>query len=153
MEKTRSETLEEDLKYILEEARVVIPGVQTLLGFQLIAVFNQLFPKELSPAMQIWHLVSTALTSLAMILIMSPASYHRMAGHTVSRKLVDWSSRFLLAGMCTLAVAICIDVALVAAVILKDMGMAGALSSVLFALFIVQWLILPRITLGKGGKS
>ena len=50
------ENLEQQLRALLEEARVVIPGVQTLLGFQLIAVFSQLFPNSLSKIMQygIW---------------------------------------------------------------------------------------------------
>ena len=47
-EEGRCRDLEEQLRALLEEARVVIPGVQTLLGFQLVVVFNQLFPQTLS---------------------------------------------------------------------------------------------------------
>jgi len=37
------ETLEEEATHVTDEARMLLPGVQTVLGFQLIAVFNQRF--------------------------------------------------------------------------------------------------------------
>src|SRR5205809_5807138 len=119
MDKSNSEKLDQDLKCILEESRVVIPGVQALLGFQFVAVFNQLFPKELTHEMQIWHTVSLVLTTIAMILIMSPASYHRLGGHKTTQKLIDYSSHFLMTGMFVLSVGICIDFDLIACVILQ----------------------------------
>jgi hypothetical protein len=137
--------LEQQLRALLEEARVVIPGVQTLLGFQLIAVFNQLFPKSMTHAMQCWHLGSMALTALAMILIMSPASYHRMASHEVSETLVHMSSQFLMAGMFVLAASICIDFQLIATVILPEGPVPSILTGILFVIFIGQWFILPKI--------
>ncbi len=33
-------SLEEEARHILEEARMVIPGIHALFGFQLVAVFN-----------------------------------------------------------------------------------------------------------------
>jgi len=144
--KKTDDSLEQQLRALLEEARVVIPGVQTLLGFQLIAVFNQLFPKTMSHAMQCWHLGSMGLTALAMILIMSPASYHRMAGHAVSEKLVHLSSRFLMAGMFVLAASICIDFQLIATVILSDEHLPSILAVLLFVIFLGQWFIFPKIS-------
>jgi hypothetical protein len=38
--KVRAATLEEETRTIIEEARMVLPGIQALFGFQLIAVFN-----------------------------------------------------------------------------------------------------------------
>ena len=37
------ETLEEEATHATDEARMVLPGIQAILGFQLIAVFNQRF--------------------------------------------------------------------------------------------------------------
>jgi hypothetical protein len=36
-------SLEDALTHLLEECRMVLPGVQALFGFQLIAVFNRSF--------------------------------------------------------------------------------------------------------------
>lgn len=138
--------LQEELRAILEEARVVIPGVQTLLGFQLIAVFNQLFPKSLSKTMQFWHLASMGLTAFAMILIMSPASYHRLAGHQISDQLVRKSSRFLMAGMFALATGICIDFQLIANVIVMNDLSATLMAGILFLLFLCQWFVFPLVS-------
>ncbi len=81
-----------------------------------------------------------------MILIMSPASYHRMAGHEVSEKLVRRSSQFLMSGMFVLAAGICIDFQLIAAVILPDGPLASILAFMLFVIFLTQWFILPKIS-------
>lgn len=48
--------------YLLEECRMVLPGIQAIFGFQLIAVFNSRF-EDLSQAFQRAHFVS--LTSVA----------------------------------------------------------------------------------------
>jgi hypothetical protein len=41
--KARAAALEEKTRTTIEEARMVLPGVQALFGFQLIAVFNNSF--------------------------------------------------------------------------------------------------------------
>jgi len=39
----RRESLEEEATHLGGEARMLLPGVQTFLGFQLMSVFNQRF--------------------------------------------------------------------------------------------------------------
>ena len=51
--------------HILEECRMVLPGIQALFGFQMIAVFNQGFAEKLSHAEQLVHLVAIVLTVVA----------------------------------------------------------------------------------------
>jgi hypothetical protein len=46
-EEDESESLETEVEQALEEARMVLPGIQALFGFQLIAVFNQRFDQAL----------------------------------------------------------------------------------------------------------
>ncbi len=43
METLHHESLEDESTHATDEARMVLPGVQAILGFQLIAVFNQRF--------------------------------------------------------------------------------------------------------------
>ena len=62
----------------IEEARMVLPGMQALFGFQLIAVFNERF-KELTENERFIHFNATVLVTIAIALIMTPAAYHRLA--------------------------------------------------------------------------
>jgi hypothetical protein len=62
----------------IEEARMVVPGLQALFGFQLIAIFNRRF-ETLSFRTQALHLAALFLTTISIALIMAPAAYHRIA--------------------------------------------------------------------------
>jgi hypothetical protein len=62
----------------------------------------------------------------------------------VSQRFITVSSRLLMASMAPLAVGICLDVYLVARVIVSAPTVAGVVASLLFGVFIVLWLLLPR---------
>jgi len=70
----RPASLEEETKTTIEEARMVLPGIQALFGFQLIAVFNTRF-HDFGSLEQILHLVALLLVAFAIALIMTPAAY------------------------------------------------------------------------------
>src|SRR5690349_17486625 len=90
--------LSQSVTLLLEECRMVLPGIQTLFGFQLIAVFSQGFEQHLAPWQQRLHLASTLLVSIAIALVMAPASIHRHAERGVaSERFLRVSSRLLLA--------------------------------------------------------
>ena len=48
-------SLSEAAQYLLDECRMVLPGIQTLFGFQLIVVFNSGFDQKLSVTESVWH--------------------------------------------------------------------------------------------------
>jgi hypothetical protein len=80
----------------IEEARMVLlPGIQTLFGFQLIAVFIERF-KELTEDEQLIHFSATVLVTIAIVLIMTPA-YHRLAEQTTISKFFVWLASWLIA--------------------------------------------------------
>jgi Family of unknown function (DUF6328) len=58
-------SLDSAVRHILEECRMVLPGIQALFGFQLIAVFNDGFAQKLSTVQQQIHSVSIVLTVIA----------------------------------------------------------------------------------------
>ena len=63
---------------------MVLPGIQAVFGFQLIAAFNNRF-QNLKPMERLLHL-----GAIAIALIMAPASYHRIAEKgIVSRRFVE----------------------------------------------------------------
>ena len=75
---TRRLDLCEAADMLLNECRMVLPGIQALFGFQLVAVFSPPFA-DLEPALKQLHLLATALVVVAIALVMTPAAYHRQA--------------------------------------------------------------------------
>jgi Family of unknown function (DUF6328) len=145
--KQLQESLSDVVSHLLEECRMVLPGIQALFGFQLIAVFNQGFWERLEPYEQRLHLVAVALVAVAVALVMTPAAYHRQLKHqAVSQRFVTLSSRFLLWSMFPLMIAICIDWYVIARMVLLS-PLIGLISTlVLFMTFVIPWFVLPRST-------
>jgi hypothetical protein len=140
------ESLSNVLSHLLEECRMVLPGIQALFGFQLIAVFNQGFWQNLAPLEQQVHLIAVALVALAVSLVMTPAAYHRQTHpDRISRHFILVSSRFLLWSMFPLVAAICIEFYLLARLILHNTLLSVVFALILAVLFIVPWFLLPRI--------
>src|SRR5215211_2840406 len=98
-----SKDLNELVSHLLDECRMVLPGVQALFGFQLIAVFNEGFDNKLTEHEQWIHLLALALVAISGALVMTPAAYHRQAEPMqVSKRFVTIASRLLLMAMITL---------------------------------------------------
>lgn len=130
-------------EHLIEECRMVLPGVQALFGFQLVAVFSERFDKALDAAEKLLHLGSIALVVAAIALIMTPAAYHRLtAPDRVSAHFIRLSTRLLMLGMPVLALALALDAWLVAR-ILGGPRLATALSIALVVLFALLWFALP----------
>ena len=106
-------------EYLLDECRMVLPGIQALFGFQLVAVFNQAFSEKLTSGEQRLHLLAIALVAVAVAIIMTPAALHRGIGPMeVSATFVRASTSLLLGSMLPLALGICVDFYLVGRAIL-----------------------------------
>lgn len=81
-------SVEDAARMLLEEGRMVVPGVQALLGFQLMAAFSERFAEGLYPLERAVHLAAVLLVVAALALVMGPAAYHRQAEpHSVSGRL------------------------------------------------------------------
>jgi small-conductance mechanosensitive channel len=132
--------------HLLEECRMVLPGVQALFGFQLIAVFNNGFSEKLSHAEQCVHLLALALVAIAGALIMSPASYHRQTNpRAVSADFIRLGGRLLLSAMVPLLLGIGLDFYLIARVVLQSPVLAAAEAMGLALFFALCWFALPRL--------
>lgn len=136
--------LDSAASHILEECRMVLPGIQALFGFQLIAVFNQGFGEKLSHPEQLVHLIAIILTVLAMALVMTPAALHRQAEpKEVSERFVWLASHMVLAGMFPLALAVGLDAYVVASVVLKSDLLAAIVAIAILFVFAALWLFMP----------
>jgi len=139
--------LEQEATHVLEEARMVLPGIQALLGFQLIAVFSAGFDVDLTPGEQRLHLAAIVLVALSVLLIMAPAAYHRQAERgRVSRHFVELASRLLTFAMAPLMLGIAAEIFLVARVILQDTAISLAIAAALLAAFVGLWFVFPYMT-------
>src|SRR5215813_9804542 len=131
-------------EYLLEECRMILPGIQALFGFQLISVFNQSFTQKLSPGEQRLHLLAIILIVIAIALVMTPAAYHReTGGKEITETFLNVSTRLVVVSMIPLALGICIDFYLVARIITGGY-IVPLLAAPLFLIFILLWFVLPR---------
>jgi hypothetical protein len=138
--------LAEAAQTLLDECRMVLPGIQAIFGFQLIAVFNERFSRDLHKPEQALHLAALALLALAAALVMTPAAYHRSRGaREVSGHFIKLSSRLLLASMLPLALGLSIDVYLIARLVLGTPDLALAVAAALFAVMTFLWFAYPRL--------
>ena len=145
-------SLEKAVMNLLQECRMVLPGIQMTFGFQLIVVFNSSFRQLLDLHQQRLHLVAITAVALAAAFVMAPAAFNRETNPLeVSDRLVRLTSRLLLASMFPLAIGLSIDLYLLATVILRN-SFGAAYAGVMFLIFISLWYLLPlaaRLAWGK----
>ena len=137
--------LSEAAQTLLDECRMVLPGIQALFGFQLIAVFSTGFEKNLGHGEQVAHLGAIGLVAIAVAMIMTPAALHRQAGgRQVTATFIRLSTRLLVWSMLPLAVSICVEFYLIAHVIIAR-PIVSLLAGALLSVFLLLWLVLPRV--------
>jgi hypothetical protein len=139
------QTLGEQVNTVEQEARMVLPGIQALFGFQMVAVYNQGFKMNLSQDEQVIHLAALLLVAVSAILVLAPAAYHRQANHQISEHFLKLSSSFLAWAMLPLAVGICADIYLVSRVIMNSEMAAWIITGILGIIFLWAWFILPHL--------
>ena len=140
----KTESLETEVEQILEEARMVLPGIQALFGFQLIAVFNQRFDEVLSDPGKSLHLAALVLTAIAVGLIMAPAAYHRQVERDrVSRYFANYASLLITVAMAPLALALAIEVSLVAFLVTGQLSTSSSIGAALVVFLAWVWYVFP----------
>jgi len=139
------QSLGDQVSTIEQEARMVLPGIQALFGFQLIAVFNSNFKVNLSNDEQVVHLIALLLVAVAAILVVAPAAYHRQAKHQISEHFIELSSSFLAWAMAPLALGTCLDIYIVTRVILTSPVYSLVITLFISAIYAWTWFILPKL--------
>jgi hypothetical protein len=131
--------LDTRIRQVLTEARVVLPGAQALLGFQLIAVLADGFEKLPESSRQL-HLVSLGLLALSTVLLMTPAAYHRVVEHGENTEHFHrFAGRLVVAAMVPLALAIGADFYIVLDKVTHSATLALTATGLLLALFFGCW--------------
>lgn len=148
------EDLEDASRTALLQGRMILPGIQTLFGFQLAVVFTEPFV-----AMQRWyqmlHVGSLLCIAVAISLVVMPAAYHRQVepGY-VSRHFLRIVNRALTLALLPLMIALSVEVYLLLMYLFGERGVALGVSLALFALFALMWFAFPAYDRARrGGRA
>lgn len=129
---------------------MVLPGIQALFGFQLVAIFNDSFAK-LARSDQVLHLTALAMVTCSVALALCPAAYHRLAhpGST-SEDFTRFAGHCLTAGMGALMIGLALDVYLVSTMILGAGVTSGLIGASVLGICFVLWFVIPIGRLADG---
>ena len=130
---------------LLNELRVVIPGVQVLFAFLLAIPFSQRFG-EVDDFQQTVYFATLLLTTVASVLFMAPSAYHRVLFHQHDRRqIIEVSNRLAIAGLAVLSLAMTGAVLLVTDFLYASRVLVIATTGIVFLGFVVLWGVLPLV--------
>lgn len=108
-EEDQQKQLDYQVRHVLTEARMILPGAQALLGFQFVTFVLTDFDKLPQSSRQV-HLASLLMMGISTILLMTPAAFHRLAEHgRNTESFTRFASHILIAALVPLALGICGD--------------------------------------------
>ncbi|ACL58616.1 DUF6328 family protein [Methylobacterium nodulans] len=137
--------LDVKIEQMLTEARVILPGAQALLGFQLVITFTEAF-ETLPLAARIIHLAALGLIALTVIWLIAPAAFHRIvyAGEDTA-EFHRLGTRFLLAASVTLALGISADLGVVVAKVVGSGSWGIAAAGLSLCGLVGLWHVTPLV--------
>ncbi|MDQ3917631.1 MAG: DUF6328 family protein [Acidobacteriota bacterium] len=138
-ERDERRKLSDKIKHVLTECRVVLPGAQALMGFQFIAILTDGFDKLPSGPKYV-HLACIGLSALAIILLMTPAAYHRIVEQgQETEHFHRFASRMLIAALVPLALGLSGDVYVVVQKVTDSQLVSIVSALVVLAVFWELW--------------
>jgi len=147
-EESKGERLDRELMELLQELRVVLPGVQVLLAFLLTAPFQQRFA-QLPGTLRNVFFAAIACATVATALLIAPSVHHRLRWREHEKeRLLQIANRLAIWGTLFLAIAIVLALYVITNVLFATWIalLTAVLAVVLFAWI---WYALPLL----GGSS
>jgi phosphatidylglycerophosphate synthase len=137
-DETPKERADRELIELLNELRVVLPGVTVLLAFLLAVPFAKGWPKTTTFQRDVF-VVAFLATAVSVALLTAPSSYHRLRfRHGNKEHIVKVGNRLTIAGMVAAGVSLEAVVLLVMDYVLS-LGAAVAAAAALFAVVATFW--------------
>jgi hypothetical protein len=135
--------LKEKIDELLTESRIVLPGVQALLGFQFVAYLTDAFAR-LPAQVQAVHTASLFLLLVSMVLLMTPAPYHRLAerGENTAR-FERIGTGMVLWALPPMALGLACDLYVAVWTVTRDASLAGAAAAVTALASLGLWFGVP----------
>jgi UDP-N-acetylmuramyl pentapeptide phosphotransferase/UDP-N-acetylglucosamine-1-phosphate transferase len=131
-----------ELIELLNELRVVLPGVQVLFAFLLIAPFTARFEEEASTTAYMVALCATLVATM----LLAPSAYHRLRWRQRDKeRMLHTSNRLAIAGIGAIVVALTASMYLVTDVLLPTVAAFGITAATALML-LLGWFVLPLST-------
>jgi hypothetical protein len=138
----RQERTARELIELLNELRVILPGVQVLFAFLLTVPFTQRFPDldDLETGVFFMTLLCTAVCTA---LLIAPSAHHRLLWRRgVREQRLGLGNRLTIAGLIFLLPAI-VGVVFVITAFIFDLTAAVVVTGFLALFFVLLWFVLP----------
>ena len=136
---SKEERLNRELIELLNELRVVLPGVQVLFAFLLTVPFSNQF-RRITHEQEIVFYVTFLLTTVATVLLISPSAYHRLRWRQRDKEqMLLTSNRLAIAGMAFLASALTGAVYLLTDLLFESAAVVYGVTTAAAALVLWFW--------------
>jgi hypothetical protein len=129
------QSLEARIGQALTELRVILPGAQALFGFQFAAVLTEKFAPLLVVPKTI-HLASLGVVAVAVIMLIAPAAYHRIAaGGNAEERVLRYAVWMMLPAQGLLALGLVGDAYVTTQLIFESQAAALAVAIIALVAF------------------
>jgi hypothetical protein len=143
-EETPKERADRELIELLNELRVVLPGITVLLGFLLAVPFARGWTRVTTFQRDVF-IVAFLSTAVSVAFLAAPSSYHRLRfRHGNRERMLSIGNRLAIAGIAAAAVSLEAVVLLVTDFVVSR-GFAIAATAALFVVVVVLWYGLPLL--------
>lgn len=131
-----------ELAELLQELRVVLPGVQVLFAFLLTVPFSARFG-SVSPLQQAVFFATLICTALSAGLLLAPSAHHRLLWrkHARERRL-KVANRLAISGMVLLVMAMVSVMFVITDILFGSTAAAGATAAIT-CFFLYFWFVMP----------
>ena len=136
---------------LLQELRVVLPGIQVLLAFLLTVPFQQRFQELDTWGRRAYEIALTS-AMLSVVLLLGPTILHRFGERTARRDRLLWSIRLMVLGLILLGIALVVALWGVARFVFGD-GSALQLVVPVVAVMAAVWLVVPLMLRRRGSTA
>ena len=135
---------ERELNELLQELRVILPGVQFLFGFLLTVPFDNGF-KDVTSLERTIFFVALVAAAAATVFLMAPPANHRLRWREHDReRVLQTSHRNTIVGTVLLAVAIIASLFVVTSTIFQA-GVGAATAVSIAVLIAIIWYVTPLL--------
>ena len=143
-DESKGERLDRELGELLQELRVILPGVQVLLAFLLTAPFQQRFA-AIPGSMRNAFFAAIVCATLATAFLIAPSAHHRMRWRAGDKeRLVRIGNRMAIVGTVFLAAAIVLALYVVTDVLFTtNLAVLTAIGALV--LFAGLWYVVPMV--------
>jgi hypothetical protein len=102
-------SLVEQVRVLFIESRVVLPGIQAVLGFQFASILTAGF-QNMSQSLKLIHFFSMIMVLFSVILLIAPVAYHHITLEGVdTKRLVHFGGRMIIFSIVLLGLGLATD--------------------------------------------